>query len=84
MNDRFASSWQGRVRNAPRFVSAVRLQRIAGNRGTQRILGIGDGAPQAEEPPPEVSRESWPADRRSYSIDPREKPPSADSRTASC
>lgn len=50
---RFAAPWQGRVRQPPGFLSATRLQRIAGNRGTQRILGIGEGLAAAPEPPTE-------------------------------
>ena len=61
MNDpnesRFASPWPGRVRLAPKFVSAAGLQRIAGNRGTQRLLGIGDGRKPAEPPlPPSLTQ----------------------------
>jgi len=49
---RFAGPWQGRVRRPPNFISAVRLQQISGNRGTQQLLAIGDGAAPPHEPAP--------------------------------
>ena len=50
---RFAGPGLGRVRRPPNFISPMRLQQISGNRGTQQLLEIGDGAAPPPVPPPE-------------------------------